>query len=150
LVPCTLDQSVRYFRDRFIKNTGKFNHKTDVTKMNRRKQTATKKKTSASSTRSKSKSPTPAARSKSSKSSTTPAALQSSGYLLTCDPPTKQKIKHLDELKSIDKKFILEDLDATHLLIKEKARDEIFKEIENWMNQNVWSNIERVGENLET
>ena len=42
----------------------------------------------------------------------------SSGYLLTCDAPTKQFIKLLDESKNTDKKFILEDLDPSHLLIK--------------------------------
>jgi hypothetical protein len=40
------------------------------------------------------------------------------GYLISCDVPTKQYIQYLNELKPVDKKFILEDLDATHLLIK--------------------------------
>mmetsp|Transcript_21519 Transcript_21519/g.30142 ORF Transcript_21519/g.30142 Transcript_21519/m.30142 type:complete len:110 (+) Transcript_21519:53-382(+) len=76
--------------------------------------------------------------------------LPSSGFLLTCDPPTKQFIKHLDELKSVDKKFIIQDLDATNLLIKGKARGEIERKVEQWMDENVFSNVERVGENLET
>ena len=34
----------------------------------------------------------------------------SAGFLLSCDIPTKQYIQHLNELKPVDKKFILEDL----------------------------------------
>uniref|UniRef100_A0A7S4JQJ4 General transcription and DNA repair factor IIH subunit TFB5 n=1 Tax=Odontella aurita TaxID=265563 RepID=A0A7S4JQJ4_9STRA len=77
-------------------------------------------------------------------------ALPSSGYLLTCDPPAKQFIRHLNETKSIDKKFIIEDLDATHLLIDGKARGEIMRKVEQWMDENVFTNVDRVGENLET
>jgi len=47
------------------------------------------------------------------------------------------------------KKFILEDLDAEHLLVKAKARPEIEAEVERWMDDNVFSAIERVGENLD-
>ncbi|KAL7433889.1 hypothetical protein ACHAXH_006148 [Discostella pseudostelligera] len=77
-------------------------------------------------------------------------APRSSGYLLTCDPPTKQFIMHLNDQKKSDKKFILEDLDATHLLIKGDVRDEITKKVDEWMDLNVFSSIERVGESLDT
>jgi TFIIH basal transcription factor complex TTD-A subunit len=80
----------------------------------------------------------------------TTGVLPSAGYLLTCDPATKQFIRHLDEMKTAEKKFIIEDLDSTHLLVKEKAKDEILRKVEEWMDSNVFSNIERVGENLET
>lgn len=73
-----------------------------------------------------------------------------SGFLLTCDAPTKQFIKYLNDKKSLSDKFILEDLDSTHLLIQGRARREILKAVEDWMNENVWTNVERVGENLET
>lgn len=63
------------------------------------------------------------------------SALRSAGFLLTCDPPTKQFIKSLDDLKSKDKKFVIEDLDETHLLVEEKARDEILQKVEDWMNE---------------
>lgn len=76
--------------------------------------------------------------------------LPSAGFLLTCDPATKQFIRHLDDMKTAEKKFIIEDLDSTHLLVKEKAKDEILRKVEEWMDSNVFSNIERVGENLET
>lgn len=62
----------------------------------------------------------------------------------------KQFIMHLNDKKSADKKFILEDLDATHLLIKGEVRDEITRKVDEWMDENVFSNIERVGENLDT
>ena len=95
---------------------------------------------------------------------------------MTCDPPAKQFILHLNDTKIADKKFILEDLDATHLLIKGEVREEITRKVEEWMDmvrlfvlllfkrlvglftsipspnqfaQNVFSNVERVGENLD-
>ena len=43
---------------------------------------------------------------------------ESAGYLISCDIPTRQYIRYLNKEKAIDKKFILEDLDDTHLLIK--------------------------------
>ena len=57
----------------------------------------------------------------------------SAGYLISCDVPTKQYIQHLNDEKTQDKKFILEDLDAEHLLIKTKARAEIDAKVERWM-----------------
>jgi hypothetical protein len=39
----------------------------------------------------------------------------------------------LNESKTLDKKFIIEDLDPTHLLVKEKAREEIMRKVEEWM-----------------
>ena len=62
----------------------------------------------------------------------------------------KQFIIHLNDAKIADKKFIIEDLDATRLLIKGEVRDEIKRKVEAWMDENVFSNIERVGENLDT
>lgn len=47
----------------------------------------------------------------------------------------KQFINHLNDKKVVDKKFILEDLDATHLLIKGEAREEIIQKVENWMDE---------------
>ena len=91
--------------------------------------------------------------------------------------PTKQYIIYLNQLKNIDKKFIIEDLDSTHLLVKKKARDEISRKVEAWMDevsirivqkerrkvgslmlcacladllpQNFFSAVERVGEDLD-
>src|SRR5689334_15394341 len=65
----------------------------------------------------------------------------SAGYLIDCDVPTKQYIQYLNELKPIDKKFIIHDLDATHLLVKHKARDEILQKVEEWEDSNVFSAV---------
>ena len=108
----------------------------------RKPKTGTKRKSTGSTGR-KSKSPPPTGRksvsssttSSSSRSKHAPTALPSAGLLLTCDPPTKQYIKRLDDLKSKDKKFVIKDLDATHLLIEKKARDEILRKVEDWMNE---------------
>jgi hypothetical protein len=47
----------------------------------------------------------------------------------------KQFIMHLNDKKSADKKFIIEDLDATHLLIKGEVRDEITRKVDEWMDE---------------
>jgi TFIIH basal transcription factor complex TTD-A subunit len=72
------------------------------------------------------------------------------GYLISCDVPTKQFIKYLNELKSAERKFIIQDLDATHLLVKRDAKEEITRKVEEWLDQNVYSAVERVGEDLAT
>lgn len=72
---------------------------------------------------------------KSTQSNQSAGVTSSSGYLLTCDPPMKQFIIHLNDKKSADKKFILEDLDATHLLIKGDVRDEITRKVDEWMDE---------------
>lgn len=74
----------------------------------------------------------------------------SAGYLITCDIPTKQFIKYHNELKAVDKRFILADLDETHLLVKAKAREWILSKVEEWNDSNVFSAVERVGEDLAT
>mmetsp|Transcript_19225 Transcript_19225/g.27381 ORF Transcript_19225/g.27381 Transcript_19225/m.27381 type:complete len:128 (+) Transcript_19225:100-483(+) len=71
-----------------------------------------------------------------------------SGYLISCDIPMKQFILKLNDDKIADKKFVLEDIDETHLLIDGRAREEIRKAAEEWMDENIWSSAERVGENL--
>lgn len=40
-----------------------------------------------------------------------------SGILVTCDPPMKQFLLHLDETNALGQRFVLQDLDSTHLLI---------------------------------
>lgn len=73
----------------------------------------------------------------------------SAGYLISCDIPTRQYIRYLNKEKAVDKKFIIEDLDDTHLLIKSKAREEVERKVEAWMDENVFSAVETVGENLD-
>ena len=50
----------------------------------------------------------------------------------------KQFIIHLNDQKITDKKFILEDLDGTHLLIRGEARDEISRKVDEWMDMVSW------------
>jgi len=40
------------------------------------------------------------------------------GVLVECDPAMKQFLLHLDETSALGKKFILNDLDETHLFIQ--------------------------------
>jgi TFIIH basal transcription factor complex TTD-A subunit len=74
---------------------------------------------------------------------------QSAAYLVTCDIPTKQYIQYLNEQEPPDKKFILQDLDTTHLLIELKARDKIERKVEDWLDENIFSAVEKVGEDLD-
>ena len=84
-----------------------------------------------------------------SRPSTPPNEPKSAGFLVSCDVPTKQFIQHLNDGKPQDKRFILQDLDATHLLVKSRAKAEILREVERWQNSNVFSAVEAVGENLD-
>ena len=65
----------------------------------------------------------------------------SSQYLLTCDPPMKQFILHLNDKKVADKKFIIEDLDSRHLLIKGEVKDEIERKVSEWMDEVRYANV---------
>jgi len=47
----------------------------------------------------------------------------------------KQFIIHLNDQKIADKKFIIEDLDARHLLIKGEIREEIERKVSDWMDE---------------
>jgi TFIIH basal transcription factor complex TTD-A subunit len=78
-----------------------------------------------------------------------PRDIVPTGFLISCDIPTKQFILYLNELKPVDKKFLLQDLDATHLLVKHTARDEITRRVEEWLDENVFSAVERVGEDFD-
>lgn len=71
------------------------------------------------------------------------------GFLISCDVPTKQFILYLNELKPVDKKFILQDLDATHVLVKHEIKDFIVNEIHKWEDSNVFSAVEKVGEDFD-
>lgn len=77
------------------------------------------------------------------------ASATSAGYLISCDVPTKQFIQYLDELKPVDKKFIIQVLDSTHLLVKLSCKEEIEKKVEDWLDENIFSAIEKVGEDLD-
>uniref|UniRef100_A0A7S3L5P3 General transcription and DNA repair factor IIH subunit TFB5 n=1 Tax=Amphora coffeiformis TaxID=265554 RepID=A0A7S3L5P3_9STRA len=91
----------------------------------------------------------PSGRISGSRPSTPPIELPSTGYLVACDIPTKNFIQHLNDVRPREKRFIIKELDQTHLLVKHKARDEILIEVEKWQNSNVFSAVEQVGENLD-
>lgn len=94
-------------------------------------------------------SPKPYSTSPGSSGGTTSGLPESAGYLVSCDIPTKQFIQHLNDEKGMDKKFIIAELDAKHLLVKTWAREEIDEKVERWMDSNVFSSVENVGESFD-
>jgi hypothetical protein len=71
------------------------------------------------------------------------------GYVLECDAPVKQFVQYNDSTRHDDKKWIISDLDDTHLLIRKKYQTEIIKKVNEWMDSNVFSSVEKVGEDLD-
>ncbi|CAG0898506.1 unnamed protein product [Cyprideis torosa] len=43
------------------------------------------------------------------------------GILVTCDPPMRHFLLHLDETQTFGFRFVLQDLDETHLFVSEEA-----------------------------
>ena len=78
-----------------------------------------------------------------------PNAIKSAGYILECDAPVKQFVQYNDSTRHDDKKWIIADLDDTHLLIRRKYKNEIIRKVEEWMDSNVFSSVEKVGEDLD-
>jgi len=58
------------------------------------------------------------------------------GVLLQCDPAMKQYLLHLDDRNSLGSKFILQDLDETHLFINGEYIEQIQDKIDELMNTN--------------
>jgi len=56
-------------------------------------------------------------------------------YSISFSLPVKQFIIHLNDKKVADKKFIIEDLDSRHLLIKGEVKDEIERKVAEWMDE---------------
>ena len=78
-----------------------------------------------------------------------PNAIKPAGYILECDAPVKQFVQYNDSTRHDDKKWIIADLDDTHLLIRRKYKNEIVRKVEEWMDSNVFSSVEKVGEDLD-
>lgn len=57
------------------------------------------------------------------------------GVLIECDPQMKQFLAHLDETKSLGVKFILADLDSTHLFIDSSILNRLENEIDDLMDK---------------
>mmetsp|Transcript_16613 Transcript_16613/g.27535 ORF Transcript_16613/g.27535 Transcript_16613/m.27535 type:complete len:113 (-) Transcript_16613:166-504(-) len=74
---------------------------------------------------------------------------KAAGYVLECDAPVKQFVQYNDSTRHDDKKWIITDLDDTHLLVRRKYKAEIMRNVEEWMDSNVFSSVEKVGEDLD-
>jgi len=84
------------------------------------------------------------------KKSTVAEASRSDGHLVSCDIPTKQFIVYQNERLTVDKRFILQDLDATHLLVKSSAVPEVQRAMEKFFDDNCYQNMGRLGEDFDT
>jgi general transcription factor IIE (TFIIE) subunit, putative len=57
------------------------------------------------------------------------------GILIECDPQMKQFLLHLDETNSLGTKFVLQDLDSTHLFISSDIIETLRNKIDDLMDQ---------------
>lgn len=55
------------------------------------------------------------------------------GVLIECDPQMKQFLLHLDETNALGGKFILQDLDSTHIFIDSTSLTRLTNEIDDLM-----------------
>lgn len=59
----------------------------------------------------------------------------SKGILVECDPAMKQFLLHLDETDALGKKFVIQDLDETHLFISSDIIDTLQDKIDGLMDK---------------
>lgn len=74
------------------------------------------------------------------------------GYLLECDVPTMQFIRNLEDTmkkKPGDRIFIIEQFDDTHALIRRSHKGFVDRKVDEFLDSNVWSSVERTGEDLD-
>lgn len=57
------------------------------------------------------------------------------GILVECDPAMKQFLLHLDDSNALGKKFIMQDLDETHLFISSDILDTLQNQINELMDK---------------
>jgi len=57
------------------------------------------------------------------------------GSFITCDPAMKQFLLHLDETLALGKKFIIQDLDETHLFVSSEIVEVIRSRVDDLMDQ---------------
>lgn len=62
------------------------------------------------------------------------------GVLISCDIPVKQFLLHVDEKEM--GKFIISDLDETHVLVKESALDYIKSQLDKLYEENQYTFIQ--------
>lgn len=57
------------------------------------------------------------------------------GILVECDPAMKQFLVHLDESNAFGRKFVIQDLDDTHLFISADIIDTLQDKIDDLMDK---------------
>ncbi|KAL3209872.1 hypothetical protein MRX96_037679 [Rhipicephalus microplus] len=57
------------------------------------------------------------------------------GILVECDPAMKQFLLHLDDTNALGKKFIIQDLDETHVFITAEILETLQSKIDDIMDQ---------------
>jgi len=57
------------------------------------------------------------------------------GVLIECDPAMKQFLLHLDEKLKLGSRFIIQDLDDTHIFISSESVDQLKAQIDDFMDQ---------------
>ena len=67
----------------------------------------------------------------------------SKGILITTDKAMREFLLSEDRKRSPDLKFVLNDLDATHLFIKADAEEEVNKLVDELMSKNNWTEPEK-------
>jgi len=61
------------------------------------------------------------------------------GTLIECDPTMKQFLLYLDDIRELGEKFVLEDLDDTHLFIDSTFVDKLKEKIDDLMEKHSYS-----------
>ena len=61
------------------------------------------------------------------------------GVLVECDPAVKQYLLHLDETVALGQKFILQDLDETHVFVSSDVQRQLQGKLDELMEQNSYS-----------
>jgi len=65
------------------------------------------------------------------------------GVLVECDPAMKQFLLHLDEKNEFTMKFVLQDLDDTHLFIAAEIIETLQEKIDDLMDKMSFTVIEK-------
>ncbi|KAI5712950.1 general transcription factor IIH subunit 5 [Diaphorina citri] len=57
------------------------------------------------------------------------------GVLIECDKPMKQFLLHLDETNTLGRRFIIQDLDETHLFISSDVIELLMTRVDDLLDQ---------------
>lgn len=57
------------------------------------------------------------------------------GVLIECDKPMKQFLLHLDETNTLGRRFIIQDLDDTHLFISSDVIELLMTRVDDLLDQ---------------